>query len=440
LTIENEATPSGAENETSLTPAPDTQVEGASSDAPPPAPPRASVIPGRAGLEEIYRKRTRTVSTETGGAVPLPPPSASDDEEGVDGDTFPDGTGQEEPPPAAAAPPSPPPEEEPPEPAPAPVTPTPPTSPPTAAAAPAPGNELEPPPGHRAVMVNGQVRFVAEAELDKYVGLGLSAQQRFDEAARMRDEAHRIAARAEPTPAPAPAAPAPAPSAPESEIDVDALVDAIQFGDKDDAKKHIVTLIETVTKGRTADATPPEQVQAALVAQVLDQINFQTDLNKFGEDYADLVSDPDLARATAERVNEIRVRHLMALGYDERQLRSANPDLVFQTFRAEQRKGRAHPDRKVFELAGNAVRAKFAPLLQKPPAQPASAPPANPTPARPAAPPTAAQRLEVTRAAPSTPRPANARFAPASPDAPPPKTQRDVINEIRRKRGQPVYD
>jgi hypothetical protein len=407
---DNTATMAGAVQETPA-PAPESNLE-TQDVAPAPEDIRAArrrYVPGREGLKEIYERRRRDAAQEAGQPEPLPVEEDPEalaaqeqrdlaDELGERGARYhaiaeaqrarqeqsqreyvePPVEGAEPPPQAASSG-------------------TPAAGPPAD-----PDQPFAPPPGMRAIKVNGETRFIPEAEIEKYIGLGLSSQARFEAAARMREEAIRTLHSAPPREPQQPAQ-----TDADLEREAEALIESLQYGGEDAKQK----LVAFVSKARSGGADP-----RAIANEVMTEIGFRENLETFGREFADVVADQDFAEAAARRVNELRVLHLQALGYDPARLRSADAGQITSLFVQEQRRGNAPKDIVVFRTAGQQVRQKFGLSGGT------SAPPGS-----------LAERRESKRAAPAGPRPAGGRYVP--PAAPPRKTNADVIQDIRASRG-----
>lgn len=369
----------------------------------PPTPP-IGVVPGRQHLELIFAKRRLKAADESGQERPadaaaiveaeegeLPPKTPSpfiETQEADQQEVEPARQGESAQPPAEAS-----------------------SSPEPQAA-----GELTPPPGHRAVKVNGQVRFIPEAEVEKLIGLGLSSTERFQEAARMRDEALRLAASAPPHVAPQPDQQG------EEQLDARKLAEALQYGDLEEAERLLKPVVEAANRNRGAEAA----IAAAAAQQALEHLRAQTDLARLESEFSDVMSDPNLVAIAGQKFNETRIRHLAALGYPEGELRTLTPAQLTEVFRIEQRKGRAHPDVQILRAIGNDIRAWRDNLPSRRASSPGSGVP------------TLEERRQAKRFAPQPPRAATARFTvPAQPERRPPTTQ-EVIAEIRRRRGLPT--
>ena len=131
------------------------------------------------------------------------------------------------------------------------------------------------------VKVNGQDREFTEAELIERASRAEAADQRFQEAARLKREAEELRQ--------APKEPA----KPEIEEDDLALARALQMGSEEEAAKVIKKLrVPTLNEGD-------------VVRKIDERLTFQSSVQRFQTEYPELFSDPYLSKLVALRDEEL---------------------------------------------------------------------------------------------------------------------------------------
>ena len=130
--------------------------------------------------------------------------------------------------------------------------------------------------------VNGQDREYTEAELIEKAQKGEAAEERFQEAARLKREAEELRQ-----------APKPDPAKPEVEDDDLALARALQMGSEEEAAKVIKRLKN------------PILTEADVTRKIDERLTFTTSVERFKTEYPELFSDTYLSRLVASRDEEL---------------------------------------------------------------------------------------------------------------------------------------
>ena len=141
------------------------------------------------------------------------------------------------------------------------------------------------------VKVDGEERQVPLSEITASYQIQAAAQNRLDQASRIMRQAQETQQGVQGrTAAPGPAVQ----QQPRDELDgIDwgGVAEKLQYGEKDDAGNALKDLIVQLRdRGRSSGtaAASPEQVEL----RVLEKIEWTTALNRFGEDYQDILQDP----------------------------------------------------------------------------------------------------------------------------------------------------
>ena len=152
------------------------------------------------------------------------------------------------------------------------------------------GDGREPLPGEPlyTVKVDGEERQVPLSEITASYQIQAAAQNRLDQASRILRQTQETVQ--ERTAAPGPAVQ----QQPRDELDgIDwgGVAERLQYGEKDDAGNALKDLVVQLrNRGRSSGGAvaSPEQVEL----RVLEKIEWTTALNRFGEDYQDILQDP----------------------------------------------------------------------------------------------------------------------------------------------------
>lgn len=260
------------------------------------------------------------------------------------------------------------------------------------------------------ITVNGREIEMPEADALRFAEQAVFAQAHLQEARRLYDEAQRLRGSA-PQPDPSarpspPAASAPA-SQPAPSLDRNALLEfarTVLYGDEEKVADATDRLIRQVQPA--PQSVDPNAIVQDVTGRVNAQLQLRQDLTTFADEYSDLVKDDDLAGMAGQRAQALRAHY-------------------HQT-------GSPKPELEIMREAGNWVRDKLqtwrggATPTSEP--QPASVLQPVPTGDSP--------RTVIKRATPNAPAAAGAVPMQSAPRQP---TPTDIVNQMRRARGQPVY-
>ncbi len=283
------------------------------------------------------------------------------------------------------------------EPAPAPGEPAAaqPEAPAAAPAAPAALEGIDPNAEYELVVEGKPMKFKGSQIVDagrRQLQKETAADYRLQLATQTLEEAKRVAAQLKPAQAPAPEAPAP--------LDDAALAQMIQFGTPEQSAEAVKLL-----RAQRPDTVTIEGLQQFMTKQmpsvVKNEIEFDKAANYAKSEYGDLLADPYLAQLWI---------------FKEDQMRKA---------------GDVRPYLDLYKAIGDEFRKHF----NRPKAATGLVPaPTVAAPTQPAAP-TLAQRQAAKAAAPAAPRLAAARMEGGA-DAAKPKTREEIIDQMRKARGQ----
>jgi hypothetical protein len=300
--------------------------------------------------------------------------------------------------------------------------------------------------------VNGKIKKVTRDELIALAQKGASSDEVFKAAARLREDAERRAAEAEAaratggarqdsTSTPTPAEPAAAqgdgqgdrrPTASAADpgdrkARAAEIRRALQYGEESEAETVIEKLLEEI-EGRSATPPSTEEI-GTIVTRVLEQrqvqTSYQSDLEKIGKDFADVLTDEDLSTLAAERVHKERAKDLIAAGVNEDEVNAAlktpqGRNMLLSAHLTLHGQGKvARSNYDVFRDACQDVKSRFVRPSQT--QSPAAGSPA---------------RQDAKRQLPQSPAPASARTT--GPKEAPPPSRSDAIKDMRRARGLPA--
>jgi hypothetical protein len=294
------------------------------------------------------------------------------------------------------------------QPQPAPQAPVAPQPQPAQPASAQPPGQPEPVRVHK-IRVRGRELDVPDEDFRRAAELGFETELRRIEAARQTPQPQPSA-----SPSPAPVAP-PAQQQPPSGLDLDAAREVARehhYGDENKAAEAILKL----AKSSQGQAIDPNQIAEQAAAAAMQRIQLQNgiygDLNTFASEFPDVAKDEALATIAGNYVRQARQHY--------------------------QQNGMARSELDLYREAGRYVTEKLTswrgPGQEQPQPQPAAAPaaPSNVVSLAPQQ-----QRTTIKRNMPQAPSAASARQAPAQ-TAPP--TGTDIVNDMRRSRGQaPIY-
>lgn len=215
---------------------------------------------------------------------------------------------------------------------------------------------------------------------------------------------------------------------------LDSIVERIQVGDKDEGRAALADLAKLIMKGNTS---PLNETQVRdRVRQELHQVDTEKEIkdavDKFAKQFPTIASDDDFSGIALQRVERELKADLKAAGISDEALSkvSSRQDLAILHGRVRQSGGNVRSYDALLTDVGTHFSSKFGTLTKPATTQPSPAPTTTkPTPPAQSA---VQQRVEMKRAAAQQPRAAGAR-APVA-QGPRPKTPQEIIAEIRRSR------
>lgn len=283
----------------------------------------------------------------------------------------------------------------------------------------APPEEVTPPVLKKTIVVDGQQMEFTEDELIRLAQRGMSADQRFQEAARMRDDYNRALAASQGQQNYQPTAPAagyqPAQSQASDEPMLKEISRRISYGSEEEQQKAVADLINVAarTAGRSIPQGPsPDQLVNVATQHALATIRFEQNMDTIGREYHDIFADEDLTIIAARQANKLDMKYKML--------------------------GQAKTPLEIYREAGDLVRDKYL--------KDGSAPQGQSTPstnqpsiqsAIPAVSPSMAAKVERKRVAPQPPAAAN-RIASDSAQTSYP-TGSQIVAQMRKSRHQSAY-
>lgn len=260
------------------------------------------------------------------------------------------------------------------------------------------------------ITVRGQQIELPEGDLIRAAEAGVHSQAALFEAQRYHEEALRLRApNTDPSARPSPpAATAPNPQAPPPGLTEDESLEiarALQYGDE----KEVADAVRRMTAQRQASqpAIDPAAIARDVHERVGSQLRLETDLRTFASEYSDIVQDAPLTTLAAQYVQQLRAHY--------NQVQTPVDELT------------------LFRQAGEMVRGdvqRWAGGTRQP--EPAPAPQPTTT-----APSGESARTIIKRSTPNAPAAAGAIHTTPAQRA---MTPKDVVNWMRQKRGQPVYN
>lgn len=188
----------------------------------------------------------------------------------------------------------------------------------------------------KSIIVNGQTMEFTEDELVKLAQRGLSADQRFQEAAQMRQQYQQVLQQAQGQQNAQPTQQAAVQASPAvDEAFTREVSRRIAYGSEEEQAKAIGDLIEVAAKtaGRANQSLPPEQLANIAAQQALQVVRFEQNMETIGREYKDVFESEDLTILAARQVNKLRQKYEML--------------------------GTPKPDMEVYREAGNYVRSTY---------------------------------------------------------------------------------
>lgn len=253
------------------------------------------------------------------------------------------------------------------------------------------------------ILVRGNEIVMSDDDMRRAAELGVESEVRMRQANTALAEARRMAAASRqpiPSAGPSPPAATPQPAAepPDNRDAMRELARELLYGDEE---KVVDALSRTIRPAPAQPSIDPAALANEAYARLEGRLNLQNALQTFGSEYPEIINDPDLATLGANYVQQLRSH------YNQTGTRRTELDL--------------------FREAGSLVRQSVQrwrgdlPIANPNPAPPASAVPS---------------RVTIKRSMPQAPAASAAQQATPAPRE---KTGTDIVNEMRRARGQPVY-
>jgi len=254
------------------------------------------------------------------------------------------------------------------------------------------------------IKVNGQEKQVSKDELIRMAQMSDSATQKFQEAATMKAHAETLARLKQQE-----AEKATPEKKAEPEIDdeeLNKLVHDIQFGEGDKAKNALKKVLAT------RNTPQPQQIDEMAIArqaaeqathQVQKQVAFDNLLKDLGQEFPDVFNDRNTTYLAAQYVHEMRA--------------------------ADAQSGNQRSDQDLFREACKAVQDWSKSRLSE---ADSSKPKAKPK--------VSTKKVEAKRQSTDVVKPSTTNTASIGEDTPPPPTKSEIVNMMRKKRGQFTYN
>ena len=181
-----------------------------------------------------------------------------------------------------------------------------------------------PSPEKYTIIVNGQPTEYTLDELKQQAQLGVGARQKFDEAARLRQEAQQLMFSAsqqhsQPQSGNNQQAPQQLPDIPEKELRD--IAKRLNYGSEDEQVKALkeAGILFTKAAGQPNQLIPPEVLVREATQNALNAITIQQEQEILKNEFKDIISDPALAYATDFMVNQLAQKYT-ALGEQKTRL------------------------------------------------------------------------------------------------------------------------
>lgn len=284
----------------------------------------------------------------------------------------------------------------------------------------------------------------------------LAADQKFEEAKRIAEEARELLKNAQSRRNPDPDladqpegedngkprgrkdAKADQPDIQMDDADLDSIVERIQVGDKEEGRQAVADLAKLIIKGKTSpiDESKVNDIVRANISRADTQREIDSALQRFSQQFPEIVGDDEFVDVAIRRVAKELRDDLKQQGVPDDLINKAVDANDLARLHSEvKKKGakmRSYDD--VLQAAGTHLKSKFGIALKAPTeSAPVTSPKPQPTPTRAPVQSTAQQRVEAKRAAIQQPRATGGR-APAPSGAPKPKSPTDYIQELRKAR------
>ena len=216
------------------------------------------------------------------------------------------------------------------------------------------------------------------------------------------------------------------------------IVERIQIGDKAEGRAALSELIDAISGSAPENSTmKPEEIGRVVTEQIA-RARFKSEIEeatgKFRQEYAGVVSDPDVLDASLRRLSaELRQdvaafhQYLSAAGMAPGNIDNLSTDQLLEFHQQARIAGyKTRGYSQILDKVGKEVSQKFGAILPSRETSPTNRS-QQPTPSA-----SLNERVDRKRSAPVQPRTAGVR---ASDSQPKPKSRADVIAEMRRSRG-----
>lgn len=265
------------------------------------------------------------------------------------------------------------------------------------------------------LIVDGNRLEVTPDELVQLAQKGLSANQRWEEAARMRREAQELLSRP-PTPQAQPVQQQPATDEIVPETLARDVARRLNYGSEDEQIKAIRDLVADVqskTQGRAQGLNPTDLVNTA-VTNALAAVDFRSTLAALGQEFPKVFEDTDLSETAGRRVFKAKQEQSLRMQQGLPVEMKSDYELMRDACKFVQDRYILPPGTPQARANGQTQPAQAAPKVDQ-----------------------MTDRVERKRAAPKPPAAAN-RVASGPPERPEP-TPKDVVAWMRQKRHQPAF-
>lgn len=272
-------------------------------------------------------------------------------------------------------------------------------------------------------VVNGKKVLKPWGEVKTATQKVYAADQKFNEAAKMRKEAQELTEAAKKNSTEQDDKPASSKQEGE-EPDYKDLVNALQYGDVDEATDAIKTLLKN-GNGRDTHSLSEEQIASRAAQLATEHIQhsqaYQRDLTTFASEFPEIAADTRLQQQAAGEVHSVRAEDLISIGYPEEDIQRMSLRDILEHHRYQQKQGAVRSEIDLFREAGTRTQ-QWIGNLRTPNTEQGA--PSD----------TLEEKRELKRSMPNPPTAASQRV-PARQEQKPP-TRSDVIADMRQARGQ----
>tara|TARA_B100000524_G_scaffold311976_1_gene188764 strand:- start:3560 stop:4744 length:1185 start_codon:yes stop_codon:yes gene_type:complete len=254
------------------------------------------------------------------------------------------------------------------------------------------------------IKVNGQEKLVGKEELIRMAQMGESATQKFQEAATMKAQAEALAQLRQEEAESKKEVEEPKPNIDEEELNK--LVHDIQFGEGDAAKnalKKILTRNQPTPQPQIDEMAIARQAAEQATQQVQSKVAFDNLLKDLGQEFPDVFADRNTTYLAAQYVHEMRAEDAQS--------------------------GTSRSDAELFRTACKTVQDWSKSRLSevdsgKPKAKPKAS----------------TKKVEAKRRSADVVKPSTSSKADIGEDTPPPPTKSQIVDMMRKKRGQFTFN